>query len=498
LWVFDVTTGQGKQVATFPGDYIQSTQWTSSGKILCTPVRGLVGITDVVAVDPNSGKTEVLLHGVNRQGLSPVLSPDQKTIALNYDPDPTDARYPYHHEVAVMPVAGGAPRVLTHGFSVSSSAQWDPTGDGLWVTGYDPGHLEGPGRRVYHVSMANGDAVPITPASEVAHAVAPSPDGQLIAYLSSQLNGLSTLYVARRDRGERRELLKLTPKGESLDLGRVSPVTWTSKDGTKLFGILYLPSSGDTHHLPMIVDIHGGPVFGLDGGLGPLLFTTPFERSYWTGLGYAVFAVDYRQSTIYGWDKVTAARKAHENFDRDAVDIISGVNSLVKSGVADPRRIVAIGHSYGSCEINWLVTHDNPFAAAISYDGCGAPVAEFAATSLDGDNGSHIWTYDGYPWTNPESYRKQAATTYAGQIHTPTLFVANALGLGRFAEGEQILYEASRAKGVPSGYILYRDEPHVLQRLANQRDLLERSLQWVRRFTSTPGGADKGSTSDRH
>ncbi len=74
-----------------------------------------------------------------------------------------------------------------------------------------------------------------------------------------------------------------------------------------------------------------------------------------------------------------------------------------------------------------------------------------------------------------------------------TLFLAAGLGIGRFAEGMQILYEASRAKGIPSGYILYRDEPHVLQRLENQRDLLNRSLEWVRRFISVAAGDDKKS-----
>ncbi len=435
LWVFDTKTGQGKEIASFPGDYILSTQWTSSGKILCVPTQGLAGIADIVLVDPDTGKSDLLLHCVNRQGLSPVLSPDQKTIALNYDPDPTSARYPYHHEIALTPAKGGTPRMLTHGFTASSGVRWDPTGEGLWVIGYDTSNLEGPGRRIFKVSLATGKAAPITPATESARGVAPAADGQIIAYVGRQFNGLSSLYVANRDGGKRREVLKLTPKGERLDLGRVRPVTWTSYDGTKLYGILYLPSTGDARNLPMIVDIHGGPVKGTDNVKGPLLFTTPFERSFWTGLGYAVFAVDYRQSTTYGWDKVTEARKAHENYDRDAADIVSGVNSLVEAGIADPGRIVAIGHSYGSCEINWLVTRPNPFAAAISYEGCGAPVVEFAASSLDGDNGSYIWTYDGYPWTNPESYRKQAATTYAAQIHTPTLFLAASLGIGRFAEG---------------------------------------------------------------
>src|SRR5690606_40373565 len=49
----------------------------------------------------------------------------------------------------------------------------------------------------------------------------------------------------------------------------------------------------------------------------------------------------------------------------DANDILSGIDHLVDSGVADPGRLGVTGGSYGGFMTAWLITQDSRFAAAV-------------------------------------------------------------------------------------------------------------------------------------
>jgi len=102
---------------------------------------------------------------------------------------------------------------------------------------------------------------------------------------------------------------------------------------------------------------------------GPFLFTTPLERQYWAARGYFVLIVDYRRSENYGASPLFAGHERADGFERDFEDIGAGVDAAITHGAVDEDRMAIVGHSFGSAEVNWIITHSNRFRAAVSYEG---------------------------------------------------------------------------------------------------------------------------------
>src|SRR5439155_1414704 len=163
-------------------------------------------------------------------------------------------------------------------------------------------------------------------------------------------------------------------------------------NGVTIEGLLYYPSNYDaSRRYPLVVQLHGGPQesdkFGAGNGLRQDYFPVLTAR------GYAVLRPNYRVSAGYG-----------NAFYRDVVggyfknmhlDVLAGVDFLIKRGIADPDRLVVMGWSAGGHLTNKLITATDRFKAASS----GAGAADW--TSLYGQSdimaNRTIW-FGGTPW----------------------------------------------------------------------------------------------------
>ena len=92
----------------------------------------------------------------------------------------------------------------------------------------------------------------------------------------------------------------------------------------------------------MVVELHGGPIGG-ESVTGQMICVGALERQIWAAKGYAVLAPDYRTSGVYGWDQILAGREKQNFMEMDFADIDSGVNAMVKAGVADPTASSSAG-----------------------------------------------------------------------------------------------------------------------------------------------------------
>src|SRR5260221_399785 len=145
------------------------------------------------------------------------------------------------------------------------------------------------------------------------------------------------------------------------ELPRAKPYRWTSDDGTSVEGMLmYPPGKFEAKNLPMFVFIHGGPQ-DADGN--------HFEADWyqWDRLaataGWLVFEPNYRGSTGYG-DKF-ALQIVPEIVSRPGKDILTGVDALVKDGIADANQLAVGGYSYGGFSTNSLFHQTHPFKTAV-------------------------------------------------------------------------------------------------------------------------------------
>src|SRR6185295_1803127 len=80
--------------------------------------------------------------------------------------------------------------------------------------------------------------------------------------------------------------------------------------------------------------------------------------------GYAVACVNYRGSSGRGLAYSKAISGDWGN--KEVVDLLGAVDHLVKTGAADPNRLVIGGWSYGGILTDYITASDSRFKAAAS------------------------------------------------------------------------------------------------------------------------------------
>ena len=158
----------------------------------------------------------------------------------------------------------------------------------------------------------------------------------LISSYSSTHPGSYSLYYP--DKKKLQNLFTTRPWIDPKKMSTQLPYDYVARDGLPIMSYLTLPQGREAKALPMVVLPHGGP-WARDGiGFNP-------EVQFLAGMGYAVLQPQFRGSTGFG--------EAHfkKSFAQWGLsmqdDITDGVNSLVKQGVVDPKRICIMGASYG-------------------------------------------------------------------------------------------------------------------------------------------------------
>jgi dipeptidyl aminopeptidase/acylaminoacyl peptidase len=267
---------------------------------------------------------------------------------------------------------------------------------------------------------------------------------------------------------------RLTPPGNTFlqerVLGEQKVISWKSDEFT-IEGVLTLPPEGVAKPpYKLFVYPHGGPhgrsVLGFD-------FTVQLFASH----GYAVLQPNFRGSTGYGQKFIDADRS---DFGKgDMRDIMRGVDKLIADGVADKDRLFVYGISYGGFMTSWLVGQTDRFRAA---------VAQNAVTDLNmmwslSDLQSWTeWEFGGKPWEQPEKYRKHSPLTYADKVKTPTLILHARDDRRCPLPMGQAFHQALKARGVPTGLVIYPDEGHGIKQPRHREDVLRRVLEWFEKY----------------
>ena len=103
----------------------------------------------------------------------------------------------------------------------------------------------------------------------------------------------------------------------------------------------------------------------------------------------------------------------------DAWDVLSGVDYLVKEGLADANRVGAMGWSQGGYISAFLTTHDSAKFKAISV---GAGISNWMTYYVNTDIHPFTRQYlNATPWDDPAIYAKTSPMTYIKGAKAPTL-----------------------------------------------------------------------------
>lgn len=244
-----------------------------------------------------------------------------------------------------------------------------------------------------------------------------------------------------------------------------------SADGTALDALLvkpldYVPG----RRYPTIVRVHGGPVYQFSREFMP-------DWQVYAAHGYAVLAVNPRGSSGRGFDFARAIYADWGN--KDAQDVLAGVDHAVKLGIADPDRLGIGGWSYGAILTDQIIARDARFKAAISGAGTGNMYGMYG----DDEYAREYELELGTPWGNRDNYdRASYPFLHADRIATPTLFQCGERDFNVPCIGAEQMYQALRSLKVPTELVVYPGQHHGITVPSYLRDRMQRNLDWYDRF----------------
>ena len=470
LWVFDLAARKAEPLTAGASNDTSPVWSPDGGRIAFLSERGpdldREVDADLYVIEAKPGAEPVRLTDFpGPDGGQPAWSPDGRSIAYLRGDEPKFSAYNLSR-LALVPAAGGAPKVLTEGLdrAVSSPLLWSPDGTSLTVLVEDD-RAEYVGR----VPAAGGPVEPLTSGQRTVSNISLGKDGA-ITLLAGSATEVAEVYAL-----ENGQLRRLTHQNDALfaglALGATEPFTSTSKDGAVVNGLLTKPASYDPAKLyPLLLRIHGGP-----NGQDDWSFN--FEREFFAANGYVVLAVNYRGSSGRG----SAFQKAifGDWGRKEVLDLLGAVDRAVALKIADPDRLGIGGWSYGGILTDYTIATTTRFKAATSGAGSALQLSMYGSDQ-------YIRQYEqeiGVPWKATDLWLRISYPFFkADRIKTPTLFLGGDRDFNVPIIGGEQMYQALKSLGVETQLVIYPGQFHGISLPSYVRDRYVRYLAWYDKF----------------
>lgn len=492
LWIADAATGEARRLTSEP-EGIGDAAWSPDGRrvVYAANLRrdgDLEQRSHLVVVDADGGGRR-RLTGDAAILFAPVWLPDGRTIAAlgGYLPDNF-----YRSDIWLIDARGSDAAARAGGRNLSGrhdimpastlnsdivpgeEARLVPSADGRWITFLAPseGSVE-----LWRIATSDGTLERLT---EGPHAIssfdqvttAGGGGGGRVrtAWLRSSPTELSEVWVRDGVAGEPRRLTELNREALAEVELREPVERWAEVDGRRIQGWFLAADpgtgkagtpargkpakTGGPKPAPLVTEIHGGPHTLY--GWAPML---EFQLLAATGIG--VFYCNPRGSEGYGLEFNEA--NIRDWGPGPMRDVLAGIDALVADGLADPGRLGVTGGSYGGYLTNWIVAHDERFAAAMT---CRS-VSDMAMLFLTGDISSGFWPsyeFRSTPWDDPAYFREISPLTYADRIRTPLLIQHSERDIRTTIGQAEALFTVLRSKRRPVRLLRVPEETHELTR----------------------------------
>jgi dipeptidyl aminopeptidase/acylaminoacyl peptidase len=262
-------------------------------------------------------------------------------------------------------------------------------------------------------------------------------------------------------------------------LGRQEAITWKGADGVTVEGVVTYPANYQAgQKYPLAVMTHGGPQAADKFSIGSM----SYEIQVLAGKGYVSLQPNYRGSTGYG-DAFLRDMVGHY-FQNAHLDVMAGVDELIRRGIADPDRMVKMGWSAGGHMTNKLITVTDRFKAASA----GAGVAQWMSMYAQSDIRSYRtpW-FGGTPWQKNapiDAYWNNSPLKDVANVKTPTLFFVGERDPRVPMPQSLEMYRALKSLGVPTHLYVAPREPHGWGELRHQLSKLNAEIEWFERFAT--------------
>lgn len=303
-------------------------------------------------------------------------------------------------------------------------------------------------------------------------------DGETLAFVGEQFDKAPELYFAKTVDFKPQQATELNPQLAEIEFGKQRVVQWKSRaDGELIEGVLTLPANYDKDaRVPLLLVIHGGPA-----GVSPNRFMVnygAYPAQVFAGKGYAVLQPNYRGSTGYG--ERFRGLNIGDISGKDWIDIDSGVDEMIKQGIADADKLGIMGWSFGGHLTYWGITQTNRYKVASAGAGANDLISMYSQT----DYPEFYQTYLGpKPWENFNLYEERSAYRLVNKVVTPLLIQVGENDR-RVPKDQSIqFYEAVKSLGKTAvNMVIYPGQGHSIQEPLLIKDLIKRNLDWVEKW----------------
>jgi dipeptidyl aminopeptidase/acylaminoacyl peptidase len=452
-----------------PADvYIYEYDWTPDGQSWAAAAAHGSGdanwwIARLYMVNAHTGEMREI-YKPRLQIAGPQVSPDGKSVAfiegLMSDEGSTGG------DIYMVPITGGAPRVLTPNIKASPYAlAWTSSDRIIFAENIDGNSGFG------NVSIQGGTTQTLWSGEEWA-----APAGHAWASRSSNGDQLITAIVRQSASappevwagpiGDWKQLTDINASAKPA-WGKMRNVHWTNGT-TQVQGWLLLPKDFSPNRTyPLVVSVHGGPSAACtshwdERSMGPA-----------SAMGYFVLCPNPRGS--YGQGEAFTQGNVKDFGGGDFRDIMAGVDAVSKWYPIDSKRVGIFGHSYGGYMTMWAETQTQRFAAAVT----GAGLSDWL--SYYGLNDVDEWMipfFGASVYDDPAVYAKSDPMHFVKGVKTPTLILVGDRDGEVPMEQSVEWWHALRTLNVPTKLVVYPNEGHAFVRPADARDYTLRTLEW--------------------
>jgi dipeptidyl aminopeptidase/acylaminoacyl peptidase len=305
-------------------------------------------------------------------------------------------------------------------------------------------------------------------------------DGSSLAYIYSTASTPYQIYGAKLE-GSRiltpASLTELNPGYKKKPVARSEVIRWKGARDEEVEGLLYYPHNYEAgKKYPLMVMIHGGPAAADFDNWSDRI---SYPHQLVAQRGAFILKPNYHGSSNYGLKWVESIGGGNY-YDLEVPDIERGVDSLIARGLIDPERLGVMGWSNGAILAIALTVETTRYKAASA----GAGDVEWIS---DWGNCLFGASFDNYyfgktPLEDPQLYIKKSPFYRMDRVRTPTIIFFGTEDKQVPTQQGWLHYRALQQLGKTDvRFVLFPGEGHGLQKLVHQRRKIEEEMAWLDR-----------------
>ena len=455
---------------------INAFDWSPNGKTIAyshgkSPEQNDNVYSDISMIDIESGTIKsIAATGAGES--NPLFSPDGKMIAYYSSTDPVDWSGPRHAKMYSI-ADGKSWKLKATPDENGSITGWTADGKSiLWAEA---------NKTLSSIYVLSADGKSIAEwnkgTTDLLGAASINSTGTYIAFTLQNPSMFPEAYISSVNNYSPVKITNINADHASKPLPKTEVIKWKGADGKEIEGLLTYPINYKPGtKVPFILNVHGGPagVFQQTCVAGN---SGTYPIAAFAEMGYAVLRPNPRGSSGYGTEFRMANRSDWGG--KDFIDLMAGVDEVIKMGVADENKMGVMGWSYGGFMSSWIVGHTDRFKVA----SIGAPVVDLGFQNLTDDIEGFLPSYfKTDPWNDWSLYDAHSPLRFVQNVKTPVML--------QHCEGDQrvpisngiMFYNALRRRNVPVRMLAMPRQAHGPVEPTMMLKTMQTNVEWFEKY----------------